>query len=277
MTQIARADGVGQGRPGVPFPGETSARASNGMARDLSRAFDPVLFASDCGLRPDPWQADLLRAMPKRSLLLCSRQSGKSTVTALSALWSAIYEAPALVVLVSPSQRQSGELFRTVIGFHSRLDGAPRLTSESALRAELANGSRIIALPGTERTIRGIAGADLIVIDEAARVEDELLAAVRPMMATKAKGRLIALTTPAGKRGWFYEAWTSDTEWTRVKVAASDCPRISKEYLDEELRELGAMRFSEEYGLEFRDADEAVFPVAVIERAFTPEVVPLWQ
>lgn len=247
------------------------------MALDLSRALDPVLFAHDCGLQPDPWQAELLRAMPRRSLLLCSRQSGKSTVTALVALWTAIYQPAALVILVSPSQRQSGELFRTVIGFHSRLAGAPELTAESVLKAELANGSRIVALPGTERTIRGYAGADLVVIDEAARVDDELLAAVRPMMATKAAGRLIALTTPAGKRGWFYDAWTGDTEWTRIRVAAKDCPRISPEFLAEELRELGPIRFSEEYGLEFRDDDEAVFPVAVIERAFTPEVTPLWH
>ncbi len=85
------------------------------------------------------------------------------------------------------------------------------------------------------------------------------------------------MTTPAGKRGWFYEAWIGQSDWTRVKVTAKDCPRISQEFLDEELRELGAMRFSEEYGLEFRDSDEAVFPLAVIEKAFTPEVTPLWM
>ena len=247
-----------------------------GLSLDFARALDPVLFANDCGIIPDPWQADLLQSRPARSLLLCSRQSGKSTVTALLALWTAIYESPALALLLSPSQRQSGELFRTVIGFHSQLQGAPRLMQESALRAEFENGSRIIALPGTEKTIRGYAAADLLVIDEAARVEDDLLAAVRPMMATKSKGKLIQLTTPAGKRGQFFQAWTKGEGWHRVKVKACDCPRISKEFLAEELRELGAIRFSEEYELEFRDDLEAVFPVAVIERAFSREVEPLW-
>jgi hypothetical protein len=249
------------------------------MALDLSRALDPVLLAHDAGIEPDPWQANLLRSNPRRALLLCSRQSGKSTVTALKALWTAIYQPGALVLLVSPSQRQSGELFRTVMGFHGRLSGAPALTAESALRAQLANGSRIIALPGTEKTVRGYAAADLVVIDEAARVEDDLLAAVRPMLATS-DGHLIALTTPAGKRGWFHEVWHSpavDDTWHRVRVPASDCPRISKEFLDEELRELGPIRFSEEYELEFRDNEEAVFPSEIIARAFTSEVVPLWN
>jgi Terminase large subunit, T4likevirus-type, N-terminal len=248
------------------------------MTKDLCRALDPALIAIDAGITPDPWQATLLRERPRRSLLLCSRQSGKSTVTALTALDTAIYQAPALVLLVSPSQRQSAELFRTVMLFHSKLSGAPPLSKESVLRAEFASGSRILALPGTERTIRGYAKADLVMIDKAARVEDELLAAVRPMLATSTGGgRLIALTTPAGKRGWFFDAWTGTDDWHRTKVSAADCPRITKEFLDEELRELGQQRFSEEYGLEFLDPDEAVFPTHIIDQAFTPEVMPLWN
>jgi hypothetical protein len=249
------------------------------MARDLARYLDPVLLAGDCGIEPDTWQAQLIRERPRRSLLLCCRQAGKSTVTALIALWTAIFEAPALVLLVSPSQRQSAELFRTVMLCLGHLEGAPALTMSSVLRAEFANGSRILALPGTERTVRGYAKADLVVIDEAARVEDELLAAVRPMLATSSGGgRLIALSTPAGKRGWFYEAWTGgDPAWHRVRVPASECPRITQDFLDEELKELGAQRFSEEYSLQFLDPDEAVFPTTIIDAAFSHEVLPLWN
>jgi hypothetical protein len=249
------------------------------LSRDVVRALDPAMIAIDAGLTPDPWQATLLRERPRRSLLLCSRQSGKSTVTALTALDTAIYAAPALVLLLSPSQRQSAELFRVVMNFHAKLAGAPTLNAESVLKAEFANGSRILALPGTERTIRGYAAADLVVIDEAARVEDELLAAVRPMLATSSGGgRLIALTTPAGKRGWFFDAWTGGDDWHRTEVAATDCPRITQAFLDEELKALGGQRFSEEYGLAFLDPDEAVFPTAIIDAAFSNhEVLPLWK
>ena len=164
------------------------------------------------------------------------------------------------------SKRQRGEVC---------LDGVPELTQESVLRAEMANGSRIVALPGDERTIRGYASVDLVVVDEAARCEDALVTAVRPMLAVS-QGRLIALTTPAGKRGWFYEAWTGDDSWHRVKVAATECPRISQAFLDEELRELGAQRFSEEYQLAWIDPDEAVFSSAIIDAAFSNTVRPLW-
>ena len=69
----------------------------------------------------------------------------------------------------------------------------------------------------------------------------------------------------AGKRGWFYEAWIGGDSWHRVKVAATDCPRISQAFLDEELRELGAQRFSEEYQLAWIDPDEAVFSSTIID------------
>jgi hypothetical protein len=231
------------------------------LADTLARALDPVSLALDVGITPDPWQAELLRTRPRRSLLLCSRQSGKTTATALTALWTAIYEAPALVIICSPSQRQSIETLRSLMLYHSKLQGAPALNGESVLKAQFSNGSRILALPGTEKTVRGLAGAALVIIDEAARVDDELLAAVRPMLATsEGGGRLIALTTPAGKRGWFFEAWIGTGDWTRVRVPATDCPRISAEFLADEMKELGPMAFSEEYCLEFRDDSESVFP-----------------
>jgi hypothetical protein len=249
------------------------------MARDLARALDPVLFAGDCGITPDEWQGELLRSTARRALLLCSRQTGKSTVTAVLALWVAIFEAPALIVVVSPSQRQSAEMLRSVMLFHSKLDGAPELVGESVLKAEFSNGSRVVALPGQERTIRGLAGVSLVIIDEAARVDDALIGAVRPMLAvSKDGGRLIALSTPAGKRGFFFEAWTGpSTEWHRVRVAATDCPRITPEFLAAELRELGPLIYSEEYGLTFVDDNACVFPLAIIKAAFRPEIKPLWN
>ena len=116
-------------------------------------------------------------------------------MSGLIALATAVLQPDALVLLVSPSQRQSGELFRVVLRNLHALPGSPTITAESALRLELANASRIVALPGDERTIRGFAGAALVVLDEASRIEDELIAAVRPMLATS-QGRLIALSTP---------------------------------------------------------------------------------
>ncbi len=156
------------------------------------------------------------------------------------------------------------------------LQPAPELSLESATRLELANGSRIVALPGSESTTRGYSAPRLILVDEASRVDDDLYAALRPMLATS-NGRLIALSTPWGRRGWWFNAWEhgGDT-WQRFRVPATECPRISAEFLAEELRELGPMRFASEYECQFVDTDEQFFPSALIERALSDEVAPLW-
>jgi hypothetical protein len=245
------------------------------MERDIARAIDPTLIAVECGFELDAWQADLMRSTAPRVLLCCARQTGKTTATALIALARAMLEAGSLILIVSPSQRQSAEMFRVVMGFYHELKAVPGIKQESVLRAEFENGSRILALPGDERTIRGYASADLVIIDEAARVEDDLITAVRPMLAVS-NGRLIALTTPAGKRGWYYDAWTGDASWHRVRVPATDCPRISAEFLAEELRELGPLRYAEEYDLQFLDDQLSVFPSHLIDQAITYLGPPLW-
>src|SRR5437899_1120512 len=76
---------------------------------------------------------------------------------------------------------------------------------------------------------------------------DALRAAVRPMLSVS-RGRLVALSTPRGKRGWFFDAWHDPaTAWHRVQVLATECPRIAPEFLAEERRALGERWFRQEY------------------------------
>ncbi|GAB2621312.1 phage terminase large subunit [Novilysobacter erysipheiresistens] len=245
------------------------------LARDLNRMLNPAQLMRDAGMEPDAWQADVLNSDARRMLLLCSRQSGKSTTCAALAVNQAIYD-PGLVLLIAPAQRQSSELFRKVNEVYRALPDVPRIVQESAMRLELANGSRIIALPGTEGTIRGYSGAKTVIVDEASRVDNALFAAVRPMLATT-QGRFVALTTPYGKRGWFYEAWEHGQGWERTMVTAADCPRIDPVWLEEERALIGDWQFRQEYGCEFVDTDEQFFASELIEAALTSEVTPLWS
>jgi len=247
------------------------------LARDLARALDPVLFARHAGLEPDPWQADLLRSAGRQLVLNCSRQSGKSTITALLALHAALYSAPALVLLLSPSLRQSQELFRKVKDALQVLGpDAPALAEESALRLEWPSGSRVVCLPGKEQTIRGFSGVALLVVDEASRVPDELYYAVRPMLAVSG-GRIVLLSTPFGRRGFFFREWTEGgPAWERVEVAAVDCPRIAADWLAAERTAIGEWWFDQEYRCAFRDTIDQVFPGQAIDAAVSDEVVPLF-
>jgi hypothetical protein len=127
-----------------------------------------------------------------------------------------------------------------------------------------------VGLPGSEATVRGFSAVSLLLVDEAARVSDELYLALRPMLAVS-EGTLWLMSTPYGKRGFFYEAWESGGEWERFQVTAEECPRISQRFLEEERRAMGERWFRQEYLCEFGDADDAVFRQEWIEKAVSWE------
>lgn len=249
-------------------------RAAQPLSDDIASALDPVMFARKAGIEPDAWQAGVLRSQGHRLLMNCSRQSGKSTVAAVVGLHQAIFRPGSLVLLLSPSLRQSGELFRTVSQLYTATGATVPAKAETALRLELENGSRILSLPASEATIRGYSGVALLVIDEASRVEDSLYASVRPMLATT-NGKLIALSTPFGKRGWWSAAWhDGGSVWQRVMVTADECPRISRAFLAEERESLGEWWYTQEYLCQFVDADSQAFRSEDVEAASTEWVTP---
>ncbi|MBN1631067.1 MAG: terminase family protein [Thermoleophilia bacterium] len=222
-------------------------------------------------MTPDTWQAAVLRSNHPRILLNAARQTGKSQTCATKAVHVAVYEPGSLILLLSPSQRQSQELFKKVLAVYKTLGRPVPSESENALSLTLESGSRVISLPGTEGTIRAYSAVRLLLVDEASRVPDETIAAVRPMLAVSG-GQLVMLSTPFGRRGFFYDAWENGgPTWERYRVPASDCPRISAEFLEEEQRALGEWFYRSEYECEFGDAQAAAFNSAEIEACFSEE------
>jgi hypothetical protein len=185
------------------------------------------------------------------------------------ALHTALFTPGALVLLLSPSQRQSAEIFRKVLDADNALGRPVPAVHRTQLRLELSNGSRVLCLPGREETIRSFGGVDLLVLDEAARIRDDLYRSVRPMLAVS-RGRLVALSTPFGQRGWFYHEWAGDGPWRRFRITWRDCPRITPEFIEEERRALGEHWVAQEYETAFTALEGLVYPdfaAAVIESA----------
>jgi hypothetical protein len=245
------------------------------LAEDLRLALDRVSFAKRLGLEPDTWQEDLLRSAPERVLLNCCRQSGKSTMTAVIALHRALYHPGSLILCLAPALRQSQELFSKIALFYRDLSRPVSAVAERKLSLELENRSRIITLPGSEKTVRGFSGAALLVVDEAARVDDSLYYAVRPMLAVSG-GSLMMLSTPYGKRGVFFEEWTEGAGWERYEIPASQCPRISEAFLEEEHRSLPRRVYRQEYECSFEETDDQVFSFEDVASAISKDVTPLF-
>jgi len=260
---------------------QTTNVFNKALFKDLSLAINPVKFAQSLGIEPDSWQRSVLLSTSNRIIMLCCRQSGKSLTAALLALWTALYNDNQLILLLSPSLRQSGELFRSkVLELYKTLQDNNTLpviaTSQTALSLSLSNGSRIVSLPDSEGTIRGYSGVNLLIADEAARISEGLYLAVRPMLAVS-QGRLILLSTPAGRRGFFWSAYTQGGEtWERYNVKATECQRISPQFLAEERIALGERFFAQEYECSFEENEASYFSYDEIQGAVSEDFKPLF-
>jgi hypothetical protein len=251
---------------------------ANPFLLDLARAINPAELAASIGIANlDPWQRDTLESGSKRTLLACGRQQGKSTVAALLACHRALYHPGSTVLLLSPSLRQSQELFLKVERVYSALGRPIKPEGLTTKTMTLANGSRVVCLPGgtSGDTLRGFSAVDLLVTDESAYLEDSVMAAVRPVLAVSG-GAILALGTPAGQRGWFFEAWANaGDEWDRVSVSAEDNPRVDRAFLANERAVLGDEIYGQEYRAEWLGigADQ-VFHPDDIKRAFKRGIKP---
>ena len=245
------------------------------MRNDDAYAMDPVLWAREVlGYHPDPWQAKLLRSRSSKIILNCSRQSGKSTTCAALGLHESIYRRPSFGLVIAPSQDQSAELMLKFDEFRGAVElPSDYLSTDTKLAVRFSNGNRFIARPGSEKSSRSFSAVTLLLEDEAARVPDPLYSSVRPMLAVS-NGRHILMSTPFGKQNHFFKIWDEQRDiWEWYEIPAEMCPRISKQFLEEEKRI--NLWFEQEYHCAFLDAEGSVFSSDLFKSLANPSVTPL--
>jgi hypothetical protein len=243
--------------------------------RDLAYQIDPVLWVRQVlDVEPTAWQREFLRAPRGASIVaLTARQAGKTTTAAWAIAFFMLFTPGSLSVIGCPAQRQSGEAVRRVREILVKV-GA-ELKSDHVYGLELKNGSRVLALPSSDDSIRGLTVDGWIVADEAARLSDDLIAALRPMRARRPQARLAMLSTAWSRTDPFWTVWADeDPSWIRLKATADVPGLFSPEFLERERRALGEDNFKREYLGVPIGAGASLFGWDLYERA-TQILVPL--
>jgi hypothetical protein len=151
----------------------------------------------------------------------------------------------------------------------------PILTEDNKLSFTLVNGSRVLSLPADPATVRGYSAVSMILLDEAAQVDDAYYSAIQPMLAVS-HGQLILMSTPFGKTGFFFREWVSGGDyWKRYQVTATDCPRISEEFLMQQKQSQGELFYRQEYLCEFVDTETQTFKHELLTSAIDETIEPL--
>jgi hypothetical protein len=216
--------------------------------KHLAYAIDPALWVErKLDMVPADWQKQFLRAPRGASIaVLTARQIGKTTAAGWAIAHVMIYAPGSLSVIGCPAQRQSAEAVRRVKEILLKL--GVKLKVENVYGLELDSGSRVLALPGTDDSIRGLTVDGWIVADEAARLSQDLISALRPMRARHPRARLAMLSTAWSRTDPFWTVWSSDDPtWIRIKATVDVCPLYGQAWLAEERRALGEVAFNREY------------------------------
>lgn len=236
---------------------------------------------------PTDYQVRVMRSHSRRILIIAARQIGKTEADIGWAIWTMLCRYPALVLVLFPSLRQSKKFVRRFRkrfmagGFESR---ARILLPANSSEVRLDNGSAMLAMPHSEATILGEADVHLLVIDEAARVSDELYHAVLPMTDVN-DGRILASSTALYKQGWFWRAYQDAKfgareldegeqemeraeRWEVHTATVWDCPWTDRVKMLARQRQMPARVFEQNYLCGFADVEGGVFREQDIEAMF---------
>jgi terminase large subunit-like protein len=218
-------------------------------AREAAYRVDPALWMHEVlGITPHNWQKTFLRTPRGASIaVLTARQVGKTTAAAAGMAHSAVFMPGSLSVIACPSQNQSAEALRKVK--EMVLKAGAKLSTDNVFRLELGNGSRVLALPGTQESIRGLTVDAWIVADEAAQLDPAIMAALHPMRTQRPNARFAMLSTAWSRTDPFWSAWgNDDPSWQRIRATIDVEPRlIAPDVLERARRQLSADDFKREY------------------------------
>jgi hypothetical protein len=235
--------------------------------RELAYRMDPVVWVREIvGVEPTAWQQSFLRAPRGASIAaLTARQVGKTTTAAWAIAHAMLFYPGSLSVIACPAQRQSAEAVRR--SKEVLVKAAAKFKSDNVYALELENGSRVLALPSGDDTVRGLTVDAWIIADEAARLTDELIAALRPMRARRPEARFAMLSTAWSRIDPFWKVWDSDDPtWLRLRATAGSDPTLfTAEFLEQERRALGEHAFRREYFGVPGGSEASLFPWELYE------------
>lgn len=238
------------------------------MVSELVYALRPEQWCTEVlKFKPDPWQTDVMHAR-KHLHIRASRRIGKTFVCAAICLHRALYKPGIQIILIAPTFSQAALLSETIASLIQRLPAKPEMLNESQSVLKFKNGSIIRTLQGSEAdSLRGY-GADLVVVDEAAFVDQRTYDAITAFTANT-NGQWILCSTPNGQQGAFYELFVKQNQlYQFLELPWYVCPRIKPEFIENERQTKPINVFNQEYMVMWGAMDEGLWSSESIEACF---------
>ena len=198
------------------------------------------------------------------TVILKARQLGISTIVAAYVSWMLLFHRDKNVLVVATKLSTAANLVRKVKGIIKHLPDWLRIASidiDNKNSFELSNGSQVKASSTSGDAGRSEA-LSLLVIDEAAHIENltELWTGLYPTISTG--GRCISLSTPNGVGDWFHDTYikaeAGQNEFFPVKLNWDVHPDRDQEWFETETKNMSKRQIAQEYECNFNTSGETV-------------------
>lgn len=208
----------------------------------------------------------------KRVAALWSRQTGKSTSISMYCLYMAMTNNNFKIVIIAPTQRQSGELYNKVrnIAEGSDLIRDCIITSTQT-EMTFINGSRIVSAPAGPMgdTIRGLT-ADVAILEEAGGLKNSIVnEVIIPMIgSSQSYGQIIKIGTPKGKNHFWESCYGKETNYKLLHFnweVAVEAGQYNLSFVDEQKRNLTELQFAAEYEAKFIEDSDCYFKTELVD------------
>lgn len=225
---------------------------------------------------PYPFQKVILSTVKENrfSVILCARQAGKSTVIAIYALWYAIFHQDKKIGIVSNKALSAIDIMSRIKIMYEELPPflKPGVREYSKTFTTFDNDSVIMVSATSADAFRGRT-LNLLVADEFAFVRksiaEDFWSANYPTISTSLEAKIIVVSTPNGMWNLFHKIYSEaehcENTFIPLKFTWRDVPGRNKEWADEQRKNLGKVKFSQEQLVEFLGSTNTVIDPNVLE------------
>ncbi|QMU22884.1 terminase large subunit domain-containing protein [Gordonia rubripertincta] len=220
-----------------------------------------------------PHQRDMVQSPARIRVMCAGRQVGKSRTLAIEALYRAFTQPNAFVLLISAGEVAARRLLEecaTLASASPLLRGS--VVDDQRTQVTLSNRSRIISVPASQKQIRGWP-VDLLIIDEAGFVDNEIWRAAEPAIIARPGARIILSSSPWGGIDHFFRQLfnrgmdSPDARYASFHWPTSLNPLVGADDLEAIRERESSHYFNREYLAEWTEEAGAFFSTDEIDSA----------
>lgn len=225
---------------------------------------------------PYPYQKEALDYSGKNEQFVWGRQTGKSTITSIKALYHALTNDNVTVLVLAPTQRQSSRLFKKTKNFITissqklpQLKLTEMIERETQTLFEFSNGSELLSLPIGEdgANIRGFT-AFRVIVDECGEIKkSDIWSSINPMTMTTGGGQTL-IGTFRGTDNRFYDIYKDPKRFgfKTFRATSFDNPNADKSQINQDRETMSLAMWNQEYMNIPMEETDAFFPSHLYEK-----------